>query len=206
MNRKQLTEHIVNDLDVIDSMFENKNGTYGSDDNAFLNFHKSALIFFEESNPNTRFRMLMAFLSKHISALTKDGAIYNDKEFSERLMDMAVYALIGRAMKTEQEAPFDQKLEETYGGCVVEDTMYEGTPKLCREMCVVQEGRRIRSIHTTGGLFTCGTCGHVEEYYNEFVRHLSTHIDKELKTPFSGAKTNAKAGKKENGNTEKGSI
>ncbi|MBP2653319.1 MAG: hypothetical protein H6Q73_888 [Firmicutes bacterium] len=101
MTREQLAQSIKRDCALIESLFTRKNQSYGANDDAFYNFTKGAELLFDEATYDTKFRTLMAYLTKHIVTLAKSDAILNDPEFEERCLDVAVYMLIARAMKKE---------------------------------------------------------------------------------------------------------
>lgn len=107
MNRQQLARSIDEDLSKIAALFAAKNQNYGASEDAFYNFTKGAELLFGEADYDTKFRCLMAYASKHIVTLFKPGAIYNDKDFDERCLDIAVYMLIARAMKKEERCEND---------------------------------------------------------------------------------------------------
>jgi hypothetical protein len=101
MHRKQLKDAIFDDCSEIMKLFAAKNERYGADEDAFYNFTKGAELLFGEATYETKFKALMAYASKHIVTLAQPGAITNDKDFSERCLDIAIYMLIARAMKKE---------------------------------------------------------------------------------------------------------
>ena len=95
MNRAELLEYIQESASGLVVLFEQKNKAYGSDDDAIYNFRETARRL--ETEP---FEVLLTLADKHWVSLMQHGS--NAPEASERLLDIAIYALIGRAMLREE--------------------------------------------------------------------------------------------------------
>ncbi|MBC7130549.1 hypothetical protein H5T51_04940, partial [Candidatus Bathyarchaeota archaeon] len=76
--------------------FRVKNISYGKSDNAFYNFTEAA----RRLGKVSPFEVLLLYMHKHIIALENQG-LY-DTEAGQRLVDLAVYSLIGIAMLEAQ--------------------------------------------------------------------------------------------------------
>jgi len=119
MTCEELTRFIESKCRDIAVTFKLKNVSYGRIDNAFYNFTEAARR--HRTNP---FTVLMLYLQKHLIALENQGL--SDAEAEQRLVDIAVYALIGLAMleaekaqrKNEEKlAPVLVRVEEDDGYC-----------------------------------------------------------------------------------------
>lgn len=96
MTREELRRAIEQELETILELFDRKNESYGADLDAFHNFRETARRVLKCDALDNRFRVLLAYMDKHLVALTSRGV--HDPEAEERLRDIVVYALIGLAM------------------------------------------------------------------------------------------------------------
>lgn len=101
MTRDELLEAIKFECDAVAELFERKNQSYGSDNDAFYNFVETARRIFGIADLRLAFRILLVYIDKHMIALSNRGL--GDPEAAERLRDIVVYALIGLAMVRELE-------------------------------------------------------------------------------------------------------
>ena len=108
MNRKDLSNFIKESCATITGVFEVKNVDYGSNDDAFANFRKTAERIVQPfmqkhgvriSIEEAMFLVLLVLQDKHLVALSQTGL--SGKEVDERLGDVAVYSLIAKAMYSE---------------------------------------------------------------------------------------------------------
>ena len=109
MTREELAKFMEAKATEITGVFKYKNTDYGMGDDAFANFRKTAeriVIPFmskhgiEISIEDAMFLVLMVLQDKHLVALSQTGL--DGSEVLERLTDVAVYSLIGAAMKENQ--------------------------------------------------------------------------------------------------------
>jgi len=95
--RRWLAENITKQCDEILSLFLYKNKDYGADADAFANFRKSAERFGTAKTEKERMiQVLMTLQDKHLVGLSH--TLGTGKEDMERLLDVAVYALLARAI------------------------------------------------------------------------------------------------------------
>ncbi len=108
MNRKDLSNFIKESCNTITGVFEVKNVDYGSNEDAFANFRKTAERIVQPfmqkhgvriSIEEAMFLVLLVLQDKHLVALSQTGL--SGKEVDERLGDVAVYSLIAKAMYKE---------------------------------------------------------------------------------------------------------
>lgn len=97
MTRQELYNALKRYTAEILQKFQEKNRSYGKDDDAFYNFRQIARHIWNSQNPCDIFRVLLILMDKHFCALAQNSL--QDKEVRERLMDMAVYSLIALAME-----------------------------------------------------------------------------------------------------------
>lgn len=98
MERKELEALIKSDLEAIGKKFTEKNQRYGESKDGLFNFTAGAALIFGEVTPDTQYRALFAYASKHLVTLSREDALTADPEFAERCLDVVVYMLIARAM------------------------------------------------------------------------------------------------------------
>ncbi len=100
MNRDQLAEFIEQDVEQIIRMFRLKNKSYGNAQDGFYNFRETARrLAAGEPTLEQMFRVNLTLADKHWVALMQHGA--KADEAADRLLDVVVYSLIGRAMLAE---------------------------------------------------------------------------------------------------------
>ena len=107
LSRTGLSEFMTKSAEDMKQLFQYKNTDYGADADAFANFRKTAqrvvipwvrrLCGLEVSEREAMFLVLMTLADKHLVALSQTGI--DGHEVAERLQDVAVYAMIGKAMK-----------------------------------------------------------------------------------------------------------
>jgi hypothetical protein len=98
-SRDDLREQIKRDVCEIIGLFEEKNESYGTRDDAFHNFRSSALRIYGSDSYNSMFKVLLTLMDKHLVALANNGI--KEKQYQERLRDIIVYSLIAMAMGRE---------------------------------------------------------------------------------------------------------
>ena len=96
MTREQFKLEMDNSLAGIKSLFENKNTSYGLDDDVFENFKSTARRLFGDESKDSQARVLMGYVDKHVIALAKER--FSGKESRERMKDIIVYMLLMMAM------------------------------------------------------------------------------------------------------------
>lgn len=101
MKRSELLTAIDKDCQEIVKLFNAKNTDYGLGEDAFVNFREAATRILRPHMPNhsdTQLMWLVAqiYVQKHMIALEHTGA--EGEEAESRLLDIAVYCLIMRAM------------------------------------------------------------------------------------------------------------
>jgi len=110
ISRSELAYRIGEDTEAVKNMFVNKNQDYGKDGEAFANFRKTAeriLIPFVERCGgkcdiyDAMFTVAQVYIDKHAVALSHTGV--SGKEAKDRLIDIAVYSMICKAMIEEGE-------------------------------------------------------------------------------------------------------
>ena len=101
MNRQQLSQHIEEQCGKIVSCFKYKNKDYGGNDDGFKNFREAAKRWLGDDSYDNMFKTLNIYADKHLIALSNTGI--RGAEVSERLIDIAVYALLAHALYTEYE-------------------------------------------------------------------------------------------------------
>lgn len=79
-------------LDEINDMFYSKNKEYRSDSDIFNNFRQTAIRHFGSASKENMIKTLLIYADKHASALAVNG--FNDSNFEERCIDLAVYHII----------------------------------------------------------------------------------------------------------------
>lgn len=100
LNRDQLAEFIEQDVEQIIRMFRLKNKSYGNAQDGFYNFRETARrLAAGEPTLEQMFRVNLTLTDKHWVALMQHGA--KADEAADRLLDIIVYALMGRAMLAE---------------------------------------------------------------------------------------------------------
>ena len=100
MTREELLEFIYDDLQRVLKIFESKNQAYGNDRDGFYNFRETARRLGGQAPTAERiFGVLLTLADKHWVALMQGGT--RTDEAADRLLDVVVYALIGRAMLAE---------------------------------------------------------------------------------------------------------
>lgn len=83
----------------IQNLFRRKNQSYGAEVDLFYNFRESAKRVLNDTSYQSMFRILFAYMDKHLVALSNRGL--DEQEFEERMRDVIVYALIAIAMHRE---------------------------------------------------------------------------------------------------------
>lgn len=101
MNRQNLAEHIEGQCEKIISCFKYKNKDYGGSDDGFKNFREASKRWLGDDSYENMFRTLNIYADKHLIALSNTGI--KGSEVSERLIDIAVYALLAHALYAEYE-------------------------------------------------------------------------------------------------------
>lgn len=101
MNRDQLNQIILDEIEKLKFLFTKKNTGYGGDEDGLYNFRESAARHFGEQTPENMYKVLAILRDKHDVALAKNGL--NDPDFSERMRDSVVYGLLALAIKRYQE-------------------------------------------------------------------------------------------------------
>lgn len=102
MTRDELSKNIQEILDTeILPLFTQKNQSYGISEDGFWNFRKAADIIYGSGDTEYQFNILMAYVMKHILALTNKN-IY-EPEFRSRCKDIIVYMLIAMSMEDDLE-------------------------------------------------------------------------------------------------------
>jgi hypothetical protein len=97
VTRDQLVEFIQQDIGCIIQKFHSKNKTYGNDRDGFYNFRETARrLYGQEPTMEQTFGVLLTLTDKHWVALMQGGS--RTDEAADRLLDIIIYALIGRAM------------------------------------------------------------------------------------------------------------
>ena len=101
MTREQLSDMIESDCKEIADLFSYKNTDYGAKDDAFTNFSKAAKRILRPHLPDLsdlelNWMVAQIYVQKHLIALVHTGP--NGAEAESRLLDIAVYCLIQRAM------------------------------------------------------------------------------------------------------------
>lgn len=95
--RRWLAKNITKQCDEILSLFLYKNKDYGADEDAFANFRKSAARFGTAKTEKERMiQVLMILQDKHLVGLSH--TLGTGKEDKERLLDVAIYSLLARAI------------------------------------------------------------------------------------------------------------
>ncbi|MFA5385647.1 MAG: hypothetical protein WC364_13510 [Eubacteriales bacterium] len=92
MDRKEFVELMDSLFDIVRELFTLKNASYGIEDDVFHNFRSTALRVFGTDDPETMFRVLLAYMDKHLVALANKGI--HDREYESRLQDIIVYSLL----------------------------------------------------------------------------------------------------------------
>ena len=100
MTREQFKIEMENILAGIRSLFENKNISYGLDDNVFENFKSTAIRVLGDESKDSQARVLLCLVDKHMMALAKERL--SGKESRERMKDIIVYMLLMLAMEAEK--------------------------------------------------------------------------------------------------------
>lgn len=86
------------------ALFEQKNESYGADDDLFYNFRETARRVIRGAfvdQHEDMFSVLACYIDKHWVALCNRGLA--DPEFEQRFKDIIVYSLMAIAMKREKE-------------------------------------------------------------------------------------------------------
>ncbi len=100
MTRDDLQKFISDDWQRVLEKFKVKNKSYGNKQDAFYNFRETARrVVGQEPSLEQAFWVLLTLADKHWVALMQGGA--RTDEAADRLLDVVVYALIGRAMLAE---------------------------------------------------------------------------------------------------------
>lgn len=108
MNRRELTDSVKESCVEIGNTFSYKNQDYGADNDAFANFRKTAqrlvIPFMARYNvplaeKDAMFLVMQILQDKHLVALSQTGLKGN--EVAERLVDVATYSLLMKALYTE---------------------------------------------------------------------------------------------------------
>ena len=102
MTPEQLQDLIISECREITRLFQEKNKGYGNSQDAFYNFRQSALRLHGSGDKESMFKVLVTLADKHWVVLADKGM--QDSDFTERLRDIAVYALIGIAMQGDKVA------------------------------------------------------------------------------------------------------
>ena len=101
MNRQRLSSHVEEQCGKIITCFKYKNKDYGGSEDGFKNFREAAKRWLGEDSYENMFKTLNIYADKHLIALSNTGI--KGSEVSERLIDIAVYALLAHALYTEYE-------------------------------------------------------------------------------------------------------
>lgn len=101
MTREQLRDLIESDCKEIAELFSYKNTDYGAKSDAFANFSQAAKRILRPHLPGLpdlelNWMVAQIYVQKHLIALEHTGP--NGAEAESRLLDIAVYCLIQRAM------------------------------------------------------------------------------------------------------------
>ena len=101
MTREQLKDLIESDCKEIAELFTYKNTDYGATSDAFANFSEAAKRILRPHLPDLtdldlNWMVAQIYVHKHLIALEHTGP--NGAEAESRLLDIAVYCLIQRAM------------------------------------------------------------------------------------------------------------
>lgn len=102
MTPDKLQDLIIKECRELTQLFQEKNKDYGDGQDAFYNFRQSALRLYGSGDKEDMFKVLVTLADKHWVTLSSKGM--KDKHFTERLRDIAVYALIGIAMQGDKSA------------------------------------------------------------------------------------------------------
>lgn len=99
MTRDEFVRGLDEQLQKVRDLFNQKNESYGQQDDVFYNFRSTAKRVFDTDVPAAMFQVLMIYMDKHLVALANRGI--SDQEFELRLRDIIVYSLIAIAMGRE---------------------------------------------------------------------------------------------------------
>jgi len=101
MTREQLRKVITEELEEVKRLFEEKNESYGQEEDAFYNFRSTAQRLFDMEGHGAMFDVLLVYMDKHLVALANQGI--TEKEFELRMRDIIVYSLIAIAMQRDMD-------------------------------------------------------------------------------------------------------
>ena len=100
-----LNQEVVDILNEINDLFQNKNNQYKTDSDDLSNFTKGALLLGYEADEVGRFEALKAYVAKHISKVY-NGTL-KDSKMDESISDIAVYFILAivmhRRMRREEQ-------------------------------------------------------------------------------------------------------
>ncbi len=109
MTSDKLEEFMRSQLNMILEKHELKSKSYGNHHDAFFNFRETARRQAgREPTQEEMFKVLLTLADKHWVALMQGGA--HTPEAYDRLLDMMVYCLIGRAMLAEMSEDMAKEL------------------------------------------------------------------------------------------------
>ena len=93
-------------LDNVKKKFNQKNKSYGQEEDLFYNFRRTAKRVMQakfDSEYEDMYRTMLAYQDKHRVALANRGL--DEPEFEERCLDEIVYTLLAIALHREYEKP-----------------------------------------------------------------------------------------------------